>query len=274
MDLCFEKSYIRVRELVNQAQASRQAGQLRLAANAYSQAARHLQQTFESLPTTAYVCKKVQRLVKETAALRKLTSGAYSAAGDIPNAGYELSHGARCLEVYTQTLLLQHADFPAVILAQLLDKAADLRTETINLLRGNPDHPASLAFELSYLSKALSFLRQNLPAFRTPEMRERIIGYRAESALLFESRGKLREAYFEYQFLAGLLLEKAKTDPSAFLPAIVAALKAAEICEKAKIDLRFIPTFTGRPQRPAAVWRLRPATSIRFITESKPGNLS
>jgi hypothetical protein len=94
---------------------------------------------------------------------------------------------------------------------------------------------------LSYLSKALSFLRQNLPAFRTPEMRERIIGYRAESALLFESRGKLREAYFEYQFLAGLLLEKAKTDPSAFLPAIVAALKAAEICEKAKIDLRFIP---------------------------------
>lgn len=243
MAISFESTYARVRDSISRAQAAERAGQMRPAAEHYSRAARQMQQTFESLPTTAYAQAEVQRLAEETAALRKLTAQSYSAAEDLTNASYELSHGARCLETYAQTLLLQHTDVPAISLARLLDKAIVLRGEAIDKLRGDPDHAVNLAFELSYLSKALSFLIRNFPIYQTPEKSDKMIACRSEATLLFESGGRMRDAFFEYRYLAKLLLEKGKADPAAFMPAIFSALRAVEICEAAKFDLVLLPAL-------------------------------
>lgn len=183
-------------------------------------------------------------LVREVANLRRDASEGYAHIGDHRSAGFELSRGARCLEALAQHLVETGTEPPSrEHLLQLLSEAVQFRTSAIDQFRSDTGSSMSLSFELSYISKAAVFLRANFAEYRTPEIQDRMIGYRSEASQIFENYKMFRDAYFEYLYLTRLLMDKADADPGFYAPGIVSALKAVEMSREGKLDPFRIPEF-------------------------------
>lgn len=217
------------------------------AAHLHSMAAHHLQKTFQRLSGKSYPSIEVAELVIEVASLRRAASTRYQAVGGtggIYMAGMELSRGARCMEAYAKYLIENAPAEPPVSkehLTQLLNEALRYRSSAAGFFRSHNEDSMELAFELSYRSRTLSFLIKQSPAHNTSETLDEIIKDLTESTFIFERHLEYKEAYFGYWHLTMSLMDRARTDPSFYVQAIVSAHKSIEMIEKGRLDPERIP---------------------------------
>lgn len=218
------------------------------AAHYYSLASKTLQRTFESLSKRSYVHGKVAELARETASMRQAASQRYQGVGNAHEAGIELSRGARCLESYARYLIENvppEPPAPKENLIQLLKEALRYRSSASGFFRSDAESSLNLAFELSYSSKTMSFLMKHCPEYNIPETLDQMIKDLSESTLIFEQHREYKEAYFGYWHLALSLMDKGRSDPSCYLPAISSIHKAIEMSEKGRLDPARIPKLYG-----------------------------
>lgn len=214
------------------------------AASLYDCAAQKLQNVLDKLPKRSYPESGVAELVIETASLRQTASQRYHGVGDDFSAGLELSRGARCLESYARHLIENEppeAPVPKENLLQLFKEALRFRNSAAAFFRSSTESSLNLAFELSYRSRTMSFLRRHCPEYNTPETLDQMIQDLSESSPIFEDRREYNEAYFGYWHLAMSLMDKGCSDPSFYLPAVFSVYKAAEMSEMGRLEPIYIP---------------------------------
>lgn len=208
------------------------------AAFLFSMAAQRLQKAFGKLSNKSYPHGGVAELVRETASLRQTASQNYQNVGEVWKAGLELSRGARCLESFAQYLIENKPSAPLVSkehLIQLLNEALRYRSSAADFFRSVRGTDLNLAFELSYRSRTMSFLVRHCPEHNTPETLGQIAQDLSESALIFENHREYNEAYFGYWHLTMSLMNRARTDPSYYLPAVFSIHRAIEMIEKGRL---------------------------------------
>lgn len=207
----------------------------------YSFAARELQAAFEGLPKDTYTDGDVLEFVIDVAAGRKTASECYKEIEKLRDAAYELRHGAHCLEIFAKQLVSQKVDKVGSSIVEeaapldLLKEAMDFRYSAIELFRLELSEQLQLAFELSYASKTLTFLRRRFHEFKGPEVRDKIVSFRMEAAPLFHENEEYLDANYEYHYLFYLFREMVKEDHSYYNQIAECALGSAETCRKGKL---------------------------------------
>ncbi|MCU0641304.1 MAG: hypothetical protein MUC35_04370 [Candidatus Margulisbacteria bacterium] len=203
-----------------------------------SLAARHWQKCLEALPAPQYFSTDAALLLSDIVSLRRQNAQQYSLNGEFRLAAFEFRHIAHIQEL-TITIPVRQRILRLTASDQYYDRlldAAQTRRQAVKVFRLCHDDPREnqldLAFELSYLSRTLKFLRANYPAARTTELREEAIGLRLESAQLFRTCSHYRDAYFEENHLAELLLQKAHCQAEVYREVAEAALRGAADLEK------------------------------------------
>jgi len=216
-------------------------------ANLHSSAARELQTTFEAFPRNKeiYTDTQIFELVVDAVAARRTASECFIKVQDIKDAAYELRYGAYCLELFAKHLVVQEVErieSPLIEEATplgLLREALELHDGAIELFRFGPHWQMQLAFELSYTSKTLTFLRERFNEYKGPEIRDRIISFRTEAAPLFNLNEAYKDANFEYLYLMTLYQEMAKEDHSYHEQLAEASLGSAEACSNGRLNLNW-----------------------------------
>ena len=180
--------------------------------------------------------------------MRQTASHSYQNIGNAHKAGLELSRGARCLESYARYLIENvpaEPPAPEENLIQLLKEALQYRSSAAGFFRSVTGSVLNLAFELSFNSKTMSFLRTHCPEYKTPETLDQMIKDLSESSIIFEDHREYKEAYFGYRHLAMSLMDKGRSDLSCYLPAISSVHKAIEMSEKGRLDPARAPKLYG-----------------------------
>jgi hypothetical protein len=208
-----------------------------MARQSSSEGAAVLQKCFEGLPVKLYADGRVKTLVQDIIDWRQKNTEEHLRAGDSRHAGFELRQLAHLRELTVikpfnaEILTLAPADSNYYQLVE----AVGTRKTAIELFRRS-ESVIEMAFELSYLSRVIMFLRRNYLSFQTDQVREELIGQRGEAAPLFESFRQFKDAFHEYRQLAELEMEKARLDPLYYQQVADAALLGISMIEQGKLS--------------------------------------
>jgi hypothetical protein len=217
-----------IEEARRMAQDRRPAG----AGSIYRDAAAIMQRGFERLPRSFDLGGEVMDLVSDIVKARVDSAQSFGKLKDYQETSYQLSLAAKCLENFA----VQFDQPEKREAVDLLTEALDLRRSAIRYSREEGVDAIHLAFQLSYASRTMMFLRDMWQAEDPAGEVAQMITWRREAGDIFQQLNQYQHAYFEYYFLCGLLYKQGARNPDEIEKRAQVSLLSAEMAEAGRME--------------------------------------
>lgn len=202
------------------------------AASIFRDAAALLQRGFDRLPRGTDRSGEVLGLVRDIVQVRLDSAENLIRIKDDQETSYQYSLAAKCLENFAvqfdQPIKREAVD--------LLHEALDLRRNAIRYSREEGVDAIQLAFQLSYASRTMMFLRDLWQAEDPAGEVAQMITWRREAGDIFKRLNQYQHAYFEYYFLCGLLYKQGARNPDEIEKRAQVSLLSGEMAEAGKME--------------------------------------